>query len=528
MNARSFVLLALLVVLATGAQAVYAQVSSAPQPPIFNFEVLFSIAPPNGVSYGFPALRDGDMASDGAFTGKGRVVASVIKPQTPQLYRYLLEKFGPVPLDSTADSNITDYGLDAYYELQLPIYPVPAAFAPVTLFSVKTGFHSTTLNVDIRPGDVLSSDGKVFASVVPPQPSDKYIYLLANFGPMPIVGDMGVDAVFIPFYMPTAANPLPPEIWFSTNKGWFDEKLGKYISGGDLLSSRGYVVARNQQLLRNFLIYPQYIDPTQPGLMDMGLDAVYLPRFRPWVTTDAATAAASGAVPPPEIWFSVNKGFTDRFGRQISDGDLLSTSGAVVRTNAELLKNYPNPLMSPVLLNYGLDAVFVHGRNLVKIDPPRTTVPKVSGNVVRLVFDGPVDLPDGSPLNVTSQTVSGGALAAGNPAGSTFNVSVATTNADTPGDTLVLTEVGQAIPATSPDTVLPSDALNVDPFSVALVKLVGDSDGDGSVNLGDLKLLVAGWNKVQASPGFNTYTDLDNDGAVGLSDLKLLVANWGK
>lgn len=55
-----------------------------------------------------------------------------------------------------------------------------------------------------------------------------------------------------------------------------------------------------------------------------------------------------------------------------------------------------------------------------------------------------------------------------------------------------------------------------------------DIDGDGHVNLADLKLLVVAWNTTSTSLSWNGNADLDSDGSVNLADLKLLVANWNQ
>ncbi len=111
-------------------------------------------------------------------------------------------------------------------------------------------------------------------------------------------------------------------------------------------------------------------------------------------------------------------------------------------------------------------------------------------------------------------------------AGSTFAVSVATTN--TPDDTLVLTEQGQALPDSDTYTVEPSDALDVEPFALMVKKLVGDIVSDGCVNVGDLQQLVVVWGQSQDAPDYNDYADLNGDGHVNIGDLQLLVANWGR
>lgn len=503
MKARAFVWGILLLLVVSQPGGAQTTTGGLPQPPLWPFEILFSVVTP--FYFGGGVLQDGDVASD----IQGRVVAS---------NSALVKPFDPAPTyDAAGNLVAVDYGLDAVFELRC--YPAPKSFVPVTLFSVKKGFYSQALKQQISDGDLLSSTGQVVA---------KNQTLLARFFPPTVsVPDLGLDAVFIPYYLPMAANPLPPEIWFSVARRYdYDDSTQNihiHISDGDLLSSRGYVVARNRDLLRNFLVYPDIV-PLPPE-MDKGLDAVYVVRFRPW----AVTAITSVLPQAPEIWFSVNKGFTDMHGRQISDGDLLSTSGAIVRKNSELLVNFPpSPLMGPdgvampVLLNYGLDAVYVRGRMLIASTPPGTTVPKVAGNVVRLVFDGSLEMPDSGALSLAAQAIPQGSAGALSLAGSTFDVAVATTNADTPGDTLVLTERGAAMSSASPYTIQPSDALDVEPFTLNITKLVGDINGDGSVNVGDLQQLVAGWGK--ADPA----SDLSGDNLVNVADLQLLVANWGR
>lgn len=55
----------------------------------------------------------------------------------------------------------------------------------------------------------------------------------------------------------------------------------------------------------------------------------------------------------------------------------------------------------------------------------------------------------------------------------------------------------------------------------------GDANGDGVVDIADLKLLIAAWNSTPSSPNWNPKADFDGDGAVVLMDLKILVTNWG-
>lgn len=74
--------------------------------------------------------------------------------------------------------------------------------------------------------------------------------------------------------------------------------------------------------------------------------------------------------------------------------------------------------------------------------------------------------------------------------------------------------------------VLTDMATGVSLYASATRVLFADVDGDGAVNLADLKLLVAAWNSAVGSSHWNVASDFDNDGAVQLEDLKILVANW--
>ncbi len=50
----------------------------------------------------------------------------------------------------------------------------------------------------------------------------------------------------------------------------------------------------------------------------------------------------------------------------------------------------------------------------------------------------------------------------------------------------------------------------------------GDADGDGSVGLSDIAVVINNWGAVGESPG-----DLDHDHLVGLSDIAIIINNWG-
>ena len=127
-----------------------------------------------------------------------------------------------------------------------------------------------------------------------------------------------------------AAHVLPTgEVLFSLPTNVFSQRLNATLQRGDLLSNKGTVMRSNQQLLAAF-------HPPKPGV-DYGLDAFYL-----W--------------PNGEIWFSTEDSFQDQVLGPIASGDLLSDQGYVVYRNADLLAAFA-PTNAPADL--GLDALFV-------------------------------------------------------------------------------------------------------------------------------------------------------------------------
>jgi hypothetical protein len=77
---------------------------------------------------------------------------------------------------------------------------------------------------------------------------------------MPPIPDMGLDALAIaPGYSiddsELVDDVAPPErkiLVFSTKEGFFSERLGVYISPGDILTTNGRIYRTNRELLRNF------------------------------------------------------------------------------------------------------------------------------------------------------------------------------------------------------------------------------------------------------------------------------------
>lgn len=331
---------------------VLAQQQGAPERPLPIHEVLFSIEEP-------PPVDDPGTVTDvtdptvllpthrDVLSERGYIVAPI---------RFLLRNFHPAPTLVAVD-----HGLDAVQEVRLVNDDVAK---PHYLFSVEKGFYDMQLGQWVSDGDLLCDRGKVVAT---------NLELMRNFHPMPPTPPVGLDAICVkrfhkPVDIDADLNAEPnrhPVIWFSTEVSFFDESKGVRVSDGDLLSTTGRIVATNRWLVRNFR--PQ---PTADGtITDFGLDAVFVPRFNVRLNSEDL---------PPVIWFSTERGWYDeRLGRHINDGDLLSTTGRIVRTNWQLMRRFYDPTVAAVVpRNVGLDAVHV-----------RTRLPDYN-------LDGAVDLAD--------------------------------------------------------------------------------------------------------------------------------------
>lgn len=135
------------------------------------------------------------------------------------------------------------------------LYRIDIATAPLQelWISTKYGFHPTAQIPDISfisGGDLISSSGRVVK---------RNHELTVRLGFMPIVPDVGLDAIDI----------LPGgEIGFSIEQDLFSESLGS-IHEGDVLSNRGRVLHRYDELIGSFI--------PEPPTMDQGLDAVHTP-----------------------------------------------------------------------------------------------------------------------------------------------------------------------------------------------------------------------------------------------------------
>lgn len=224
------------------------------------------------------------------------IVGGDLLANTGRIVKYNADFYTPVG----AMPPVPDVGLDA-----IDILP-----GGEIAFSIETNVSSQTHGT-LYHGDLLSTRGRVLR---------RYYELIAPFGIMPVVPDLGLDAVHV---LDTG------EILFSTETNAFSERLGVQLHRGDLLSSSGTVVRTHQQMLARF----NPLNPTK----DYGLDALYL-----W---------NSG-----EIWFSVEESFDDSVFGPIHPGDLLSDQGYVVFRNLELLSAFA-PLLDQS--DFGLDALFI-------------------------------------------------------------------------------------------------------------------------------------------------------------------------
>ena len=248
-----------------------------------------------------------------------------------------------------------------------------AAPAREIWFSTAKGFVSTNRfppTNQISAGDLLSNRGRVVK---------RNSELVGRLGIMPLLPDLGLDAAQV---------TRRGEILYSIPVDVFSETLGP-IQHGDLLSNRGRIVKRNQELLAAF----------HPALSaDAGLDAVQvmpdgqilfsiqsnvvvdstltlsrgdvlsdrgvvfmshqqlLANFQPAVTNTDLGLDALHILPTGEIWFSVEEGFMDNRLGQVQVGDLLSSLGYRVFSNAALLAAFAPADPSK---DYGVDALFV-------------------------------------------------------------------------------------------------------------------------------------------------------------------------
>lgn len=207
--------------------------------------------------------------------------------------RQLTQRLGVMPI-------VPDLGLDA----------VDILSGGEVAFSIQQDVFSETIG-PLHHGDLLSSRGRIVK---------RNQQLTAAFVQMPPAPDAGLDAVQV---------LDSGEVYFSIQRDFFSEALGRRIRAGDLLSSRGLIVKSNEQLVARF----QPADPKR----DYGLDVLHV-----W--------------PSGEVWFSVETSFQGQYFETYGHGDLLSDQGYVVARNLELVGPF-QPLED--LADFGLDALFI-------------------------------------------------------------------------------------------------------------------------------------------------------------------------
>jgi hypothetical protein len=208
-------------------------------------------------------------------------------------------------IDITLDQ--TNGTFTQVFSLRLAAAPLREIwFSTVDFFSTSTGPKGF-----IEGGDLVALSGGIVK---------RNADFFTSVGAMPPAPDLGLDAVDI----------LPGgEIAFSMDSSITSGTLG-LLQHGDLLSTQGRIIRRNQDLLAPFGI--------QPPAPDVGLDAVHI--------------LDSG-----EILFSIETDvFSERLGMTLHRGDLLSSTGTVVRTHSQMLTRF-HPVNGAK--DYGLDALYV-------------------------------------------------------------------------------------------------------------------------------------------------------------------------
>jgi hypothetical protein len=283
------------------------------------------------------------------------------------------------------------------FSLELRAAPVREVW-----FSTSSAFTATNFfapSNKLTAGDLLSSRGGVVRSNQ---------QLVSRLGIMPLVGNLGLDAVNV-----TAHG----EILFSISTTQMSETLGP-LRPGDLLSDRGRVVKRNQDLLAAFqpastndagldgvqrveggeiLFSVQTNVALKSGgtlsggdiLSDKGTvfrtHAQLMAQFRPADTNVDLGLRSFFLFGTGEIWFSVEKPFADNLLGPIQAGDVLSSFGYVAFRNQELLA--PFGITDPSQ-DYGLDGLYVIGDLESGKRAPRFTAEYRNGNLLHLEWDG--------------------------------------------------------------------------------------------------------------------------------------------
>jgi len=321
---------------------------------------------------------------------------------------------------------------------------------PRVLFSTETGFTSSARGmIHISNGDLLSSSGRVVRT---------NSELTARLGITPPVPDIGLDAVSV---LPGSPPPLPGEDWrpceilFSVEQNIFSERLG-LLSNGDLLSSGGWIVRRNSDLIGPFA--------PQTPVEDYGLDAVAMS-------------------PEGLILFSIEEDFFSKsLGMSVGHGDLLREDGIIFKSGSELLAKF-HPI-EPRPIPFGLDAVYVWPNGEVW-------------------FSIEVDFAD----------MYLGSIGHGD----------------------ILSDIGRVV-VRNKELIAPFKPLEkitdfgLDSLEVIWPSLAADFDYDGNVDFADLAIFASAWMSKPGDAEWNPDCDISipADNSVDILDLAVLTEQWLK
>ncbi len=92
-------------------------------------------------------------------------------------------------------------------------------------------------------------------------------------------------------------------------------------------------------------------------------------------------------------------------------------------------------------------------------------------------------------------------------------------------------EIADCQPNDTPDDLDIADGTSLDDDGNGIPDecqtCVGDVDGDGDTDQGDLGALLASYGRCAGDPGYNPNADLDGDDCVGQADLGILLGDWG-
>ena len=300
--------------------------------------------------------------------------------------------------------NLTETNGTLLQTFRLNLFAAPLREVWFSTSKALTSTNRSSPTNLISPGDLISNRGRVVK---------RNLELTRRLGVMPIVPGLGLDAVQV---------TRRGEILFSIPSDVWSETLGQ-IGQGDLLSNRGVIVKRNQDLLAAF-----GLPAAQP---DAGLDAVQvmpegeilfsirsnlvvnpartlargdilsdrgrvfrtnrelLANFHPAVTNRDFGLDALHILPGGEIWFSVEESFNDQWLGTVQAGDLLSSFGHRVFSNEQLVAAFAPADPS---LDYGLDALFVVTDTKPPAPPPRIVKLRRLAGATGVDWDGDGDV----------------------------------------------------------------------------------------------------------------------------------------